>query len=176
MVLAMLVVALLIKLTSPGPVFFRQKRYGFAGDEIFIWKFRSMVCCDNGSEVLQATKGDARVTSIGRVLRKTSIDELPQLFNVFFGNMSLVGPRPHATAHNEHYRPLIDGYMLRHKVKPGITGWAQVNGLRGETDTIEKMENRVEHDLYYIDNWSLIFDIKIVFMTIIKGFTGNNAY
>lgn len=151
--------------SSPGPIFFRQKRYGLDGKEILVWKFRTMVTCDNGSVVKQATKNDPRVTPIGRILRRTSLDELPQLFNVIMGNMSLVGPRPHATAHNEKYRSLIRGYMMRHKVKPGITGLAQVLGSRGETDTLEKMEHRIELDHRYIQEWSLWLDFKIVLKT-----------
>ncbi len=151
--------------SSPGPIFFRQKRYGLDGKEILVWKFRTMVTCDNGPVVKQATKNDPRVTPIGRILRRTSLDELPQLFNVIMGNMSLVGPRPHATAHNEKYRSLIRGYMMRHKVKPGITGLAQVQGSRGETDTLEKMEYRVELDHRYIREWSLWLDFKIVLKT-----------
>lgn len=151
--------------SSPGPVFFRQKRYGLDGKEILVWKFRTMVTCDNGPVVKQATKNDPRVTAIGRILRRTSLDELPQLFNVIMGNMSLVGPRPHATAHNEKYRSLIRGYMMRHKVKPGITGLAQVLGSRGETDTLEKMEYRIELDHRYIREWSLWLDFKIVLKT-----------
>jgi putative colanic acid biosysnthesis UDP-glucose lipid carrier transferase len=161
----LLVCAILIKLTSQGPIFFRQKRYGLDGREILVWKFRSMFTCDNGPVVKQATKGDPRITPIGRILRKTSIDELPQLFNVIEGNMSLVGPRPHATAHNEHFRKLIRGYMMRHKVKPGITGLAQVEGSRGETDTTEKMEQRISLDHRYIRDWSVWMDIKIIFRT-----------
>ena len=162
----LLVCALLVRLTSAGPIFFRQKRYGLDGKEILVWKFRSMYTCDNGPVVKQATKNDPRVTPIGRILRRTSLDELPQLFNVIEGSMSLVGPRPHANAHNEHYRNLIRGYMMRHKVKPGITGLAQVEGSRGETDTIEKMEARLALDHRYIREWSLWFDIKILFKTI----------
>lgn len=158
--------ALLVKFTSPGPVFFRQKRYGLDGKEILVWKFRSMSTCDNGPIVKQATKNDPRITPVGAILRKTSLDELPQLFNVILGSMSLVGPRPHANAHNEHFRKLIRGYMMRHKVKPGITGLAQVEGSRGETDTIEKMEARISLDHRYIRDWSIWMDIKILFKTI----------
>lgn len=174
--LPMLVIALAIKLTSPGPVFFRQKRYGLDGQEILVWKFRSMTVCENGPEIRQATRNDARVTRVGAFLRKTSLDELPQLFNVIEGTMSLVGPRPHATAHNEQYRQLIRGYMLRHKVKPGITGLAQVSGWRGETDTLEKMIGRVQCDHQYIREWSLWLDLKILFRTIFVVFSRKNAY
>jgi putative colanic acid biosynthesis UDP-glucose lipid carrier transferase len=173
----LLFIAMGVKLTSPkGPVIFKQRRYGLDGREIMVWKFRSMTTCDNGNTVQQATKGDARITPFGGFLRKTSLDELPQFFNVLMGEMSIVGPRPHAVAHNEEYRGLIKGYMLRHKVKPGITGWAQINGCRGETDTVDKMQNRVEHDLWYIRNWSFWLDLKIVFQTIFKGFVGKQAY
>jgi putative colanic acid biosynthesis UDP-glucose lipid carrier transferase len=172
----MCVVALLIKLTSRGPVFFRQKRYGLDGKEILVWKFRSMTVAENGPVVQQATKNDARVTKLGAILRKTSLDELPQLFNVLEGSMSLVGPRPHATAHNEQYRQLINGYMLRHKVKPGITGLAQVNGWRGETDTLEKMQKRIECDHQYIREWSLWLDLKIMFQTVFVVLARKNAY
>jgi len=161
----MIAIALIIKLTSPGSVFFRQKRYGLDGREIWVWKFRSMKVCDNGPVIQQATKGDPRITPFGAFLRKSSLDELPQLFNVLQGNMSMVGPRPHATAHNEQYRRLIRGYMLRHKVKPGITGLAQVEGFRGETDTLYKMEKRVELDHRYIREWSIWLDLKILFKT-----------
>ena len=161
----LLICGLLVKFTSPGPVFFRQKRYGLDGKEILVWKFRSMHTCDNGPIVKQATKNDPRVTPVGALLRKTSMDELPQLFNVLFGSMSLVGPRPHANAHNEHFRKLIRGYMMRHKVKPGITGLAQVEGSRGETDTVEKMEARILLDHRYIRDWSIWMDIKILFKT-----------
>src|SRR5690606_33802153 len=133
---------------------------------IKVLKFRSMTAMDDGAKVIQAKKNDARITKVGAFLRRTSLDELPQFWNVFTGQMSVVGPRPHAVAHNEIYRGQIRGYMLRHKVKPGITGWAQVNGLRGETEVVEKMQSRVQHDLYYIDNWSLFWDLKIVFLTI----------
>ncbi|HBR4992149.1 TPA: exopolysaccharide biosynthesis polyprenyl glycosylphosphotransferase, partial [Klebsiella pneumoniae] len=143
------VIALLIKLTSPGPILFKQIRYGMDGKAIKVWKFRSMKVMENDDRVIQATKNDTRVTKVGGFLRKTSLDELPQFINVLFGSMSIVGPRPHAVAHNEQYRKLIQGYMLRHKVKPGITGLAQVNGWRGETDTLDKMEKRIEYDLEY---------------------------
>jgi len=172
----MLLVALAIKLTSNGPIFFRQKRYGLNGREIRVWKFRTMSVCEDGASVSQARKGDARVTPLGRILRKTSLDELPQFFNVLGGEMSIVGPRPHAVAHNEEYRSQIHGYMLRHKVKPGITGWAQVNGWRGETDTVEKMERRVEHDLHYINNWNVWWDLQIIFLTVFGRKTGLNAH
>ena len=174
--LPMLVIAILIKLDSRGPIFFKQRRYGLDGKAINVWKFRSMSVSENGSVVKQATKGDARITKLGAVLRKTSLDELPQFINVLQGRMSIVGPRPHAVAHNEEYRNLVDFYMLRHKVKPGITGWAQVNGWRGETDTLEKMEKRIEFDLEYIRNWSILMDLKIIFSTIFKGFINKNAY
>lgn len=171
-------ISIAIKLTSSGPVLFRQKRHGWNGEEIGILKFRSMYVHKEDAEksVTQATRGDPRVTPLGRILRSTSLDELPQFLNVLQGSMSIVGPRPHAVAHNFEYREYIPRYMLRHKVKPGITGWAQVNGFRGETDTLEKMELRVKADLYYIENWSLMFDLKIIFLTIFKGFTGKNAY
>lgn len=172
----MCIIAALIKLTSKGPVFFRQKRYGLDGREILVWKFRSMTVCENGAAVTQAKKNDSRVTKIGAILRRTSLDELPQLFNVVEGSMSLVGPRPHATAHNEQYRQLIRGYMLRHKVKPGITGLAQVNGWRGETDTLEKMVKRIECDHQYIREWSLWLDLKILFQTIFVVLSKKNAY
>jgi len=172
----MLLIALAIKLTSPGPIFFRQKRYGLSGEQIGVWKFRSMRVCENGAEVKQASKTDDRITPLGRILRKTSLDELPQLFNVIDGSMSLVGPRPHANAHNEQYRSLIDGYMLRHKVKPGITGLAQVNGARGETETLDKMERRIEFDHRYIREWSLWMDVKILIKTALVVFKQENAY
>lgn len=161
----LLICALMVRFSSPGPIFFRQKRYGLDGKEILVWKFRSMYTCDNGPVVKQATKGDPRITPVGAILRRTSLDELPQLFNVIEGSMSLVGPRPHANAHNEHFRTLIRGYMMRHKVKPGITGLAQVEGSRGETDTIEKMEDRIALDHRYIREWSIWMDIKIIFKT-----------
>ena len=174
----LLAIAMAVKLTSPGPVLFKQRRHGWNGEQINILKFRSMYVHqeDASVSVTQATKGDPRITPLGRVLRSTSLDELPQFFNVLGGTMSIVGPRPHAVAHNLEYREHIPRYMLRHKVKPGITGWAQVNGFRGETDTMEKMELRIQADLYYIENWSLWLDIKIIVLTVFKGFTGNNAY
>jgi putative colanic acid biosynthesis UDP-glucose lipid carrier transferase len=172
----MIIIALVVKLSSKGPAIFKQDRYGMDGKKIKIWKFRSMTTQDNGAVVKQATKGDARITPLGAFLRRTSLDELPQFFNVLQGHMSVVGPRPHAVSHNEQYRKKIDYYMLRHKMKPGITGWAQVSGWRGETDTDEKMEMRIKYDLHYIRNWSLWFDFKIVIFTIFRGFVGNNAY
>lgn len=172
----MSLIALAIKATSRGPVFFRQKRYGLDGREILVWKFRSMRVQDNGPVVRQATKHDDRITPLGRVLRRTSLDELPQLFNVIEGTMSLVGPRPHATAHNEQYRSLIEGYMLRHKVKPGITGLAQVMGFRGETETLDKMQGRVRYDHQYIREWSLWMDLKILFRTVGVVLKQENAY
>lgn len=172
----LILISIAIKVSSKGPVFFKQKRYGLNGKEIMVWKFRSMTVMENDGPILQATKHDARITPLGEFLRRTSLDELPQFFNVITGRMSIVGPRPHAKAHNEEYRNLIQKYMLRHIVKPGITGWAQINGLRGETETLEKMEKRVQFDLYYIDNWSIGLDIKIILLTIVKGFINKNAY
>ena len=172
----MLVVAAAVKLTSRGPVFFRQKRYGLDGREILVWKFRSMRVCEDGAVVTQAKRDDDRLTPIGGFLRKTSLDELPQLFNVIQGSMSLVGPRPHANAHNEAYRKQIRGYMLRHKVKPGITGLAQVSGWRGETDTLEKMQKRIECDHQYIRQWSLWMDITILIKTFWVVLRRKNAY
>jgi len=173
----MLVIAAAIKLTSKGPAIFKQTRYGLDGKPIQVWKFRSMKVMENDdSKIIQATKNDPRITTLGQFLRKTSLDELPQFINVLLGDMSIVGPRPHAVAHNEEYRDLIEGYMLRHKAKPGITGWAQINGFRGETDTIDKMKGRVDYDIEYIRNWSVLFDCKIIFLTIIKGFKHSNAY
>lgn len=172
----MLIVAIGVKLTSRGPVFFKQTRYGMGGEHIKVWKFRSMTVCEDGAKVTQAKKGDMRVTPFGNFLRRTSLDELPQLFNVLSGSMSLVGPRPHAVAHNEFYRGQIKGYMLRHKVKPGITGLAQINGYRGETETLDKMSGRIAYDLEYIRNWSLILDLKILWGTLFRGFVGQHAY
>ncbi|TXR53350.1 undecaprenyl-phosphate glucose phosphotransferase [Reinekea thalattae] len=173
----MLVIAIAVKLTSKGPVIFKQHRHGIDGKPIKIYKFRSMkVHQEENNEVTQAKKNDSRLTPIGGFLRKTSLDELPQFYNVIQGRMSIVGPRPHAIQHNEYYANLVQSYMKRHKVKPGITGWAQVNGLRGETDTLDKMEKRVEHDLFYIDNWSFWFDIKIITLTILYILRHKNAY
>ena len=172
-----LFIMLIIKLTSPGPILFKQQRHGVNKEIFDVYKFRSMSLHKEQSDVIkQATKNDPRITKFGAFLRKTSLDELPQFINVLQGNMSVVGPRPHALSHNEHYKDLVKSYMWRHKVKPGITGWAQVNGHRGETDTLDKMKNRVEHDLWYIENWSLSLDLKIVFLTIFKGFINKNAY
>ena len=164
-------IAIAIKMTSKGPVIFKQYRMGINGRRFKVYKFRSMEVHEESSgEVTQARFGDPRITRLGAFLRRTSLDELPQFYNVLQGRMSIVGPRPHALAHNEHYKDMVESYMQRHKVKPGITGWAQVNGLRGETDTLEKMEKRVQHDLWYIDNWSLWLDLKIIGMTVWKGF------
>ncbi len=172
----MLVIAAVIKLTSPGPVIFKQRRYGIDGRPIRVYKFRSMTVCEDGPDIPQACQEDSRVTPFGRFLRRTSLDEFPQFFNVLQGRMSVVGPRPHAVAHNEQYRQLISGYMRRHKVKPGITGLAQVNGWRGETETLHKMEKRVEYDMEYIKNWSLFLDLKIVVQTIGIIFSRKGAY
>jgi putative colanic acid biosysnthesis UDP-glucose lipid carrier transferase len=172
----LITIAIAVKLSSPGPIIFKQRRYGFNGEEILIWKFRTMTVCEDGPDVRQAANNDPRITRLGEFLRRASLDELPQFLNVLQGRMSIVGPRPHAVAHNEYYRKLIPGYMLRHKVKPGITGWAQVNGWRGQTETVEKMQKRLEYDLYYIRNWSLGFDLRIIFRTIYSGFGGENAY
>ncbi|HBV0957077.1 TPA: undecaprenyl-phosphate glucose phosphotransferase [Klebsiella pneumoniae] len=172
----LLVIAVAVKVSSPGPVIFKQKRYGMDGKAIKVWKFRSMTVMENDTLVKQATKNDVRVTKVGSFLRKTSLDELPQFFNVLSGKMSIVGPRPHAVAHNEQYRNIIEGYMLRHKVKLGITGWAQINGWRGETDTIDKMEKRIEYDLEYIREWSIWLDLKIILLTVFKGFINKSAY
>jgi putative colanic acid biosynthesis UDP-glucose lipid carrier transferase len=172
----MLVIAVWIKFTSKGPIIFKQDRYGLNGRKIRMWKFRSMTVTENDAVVTQAKKGDTRITKVGAFLRRTSLDELPQFINVLKGDMSVIGPRPHAVAHNEEYRKIVDFYMLRHKVKPGITGWAQVNGARGETDTLDKMKTRIEFDLEYIRNWSLWLDFKIVFLTVFKSFNDKNAY
>jgi putative colanic acid biosynthesis UDP-glucose lipid carrier transferase len=172
----MLGIALAIKLTSRGPVLFTQRRYGLNGEEILVYKFRSMTVCEDGPVVTQASKQDSRVTRLGRFLRKTSLDELPQLLNVLEGKMSVVGPRPHAVAHNELYRKLIHGYMIRHKVRPGITGLAQVNGFRGETETVEKMRQRVKYDLEYLSSWSPWLDLKIILKTALVILRDPNAY
>ena len=177
LLLPVLVVVLIgVKLSSPGPILFNQRRYGLDGQEIIIYKFRSMTVAENGSSVVQVTMNDARVTRFGRFIRKTSLDELPQFVNVLQGRMSVVGPRPHAVTHNEMYRKLIKGYMIRHKVKPGITGWAQVNGFRGETKTIESMKSRIDYDLSYLKKWSLSLDLIIIFKTIFLVFKDTKAY
>ena len=172
----LLLIALLVKLSSPGPVIFRQRRYGLDGEVIDVLKFRTMTVTEDGAVVQQATREDERVTPIGRWLRRYSIDELPQLLNVLRGNMSLVGPRPHAVAHNEQYRRLIKGYMVRHKVPPGITGFAQVNGCRGETTRLEDMKRRVEYDLDYLRHWSPTLDLRILAQTIAKVLSDRKAY
>jgi putative colanic acid biosynthesis UDP-glucose lipid carrier transferase len=169
-------IALATKLSSRGQVLFKQHRYGLGGEEILVYKFRTMTVCEDGADLRQASKPDARVTTVGRFLRRTSLDELPQLWNVLQGKMSLVGPRPHAVAHNELYRQRISGYMLRHKVRPGITGWAQVHGLRGETDSVDKMEQRVRYDLDYLNNWSLALDFRILLKTVLVVLRGRNAH
>jgi putative colanic acid biosynthesis UDP-glucose lipid carrier transferase len=172
----LLAIAFGIKLTSAGPVIFKQRRYGLDGKDIVVYKFRSMTVCEDGERIVQAQKNDQRVTALGATLRRTSLDELPQFLNVLQGRMSIVGPRPHAVAHNEEYRTLIRGYMVRHKVKPGITGWAQVNGYRGETDTLEKMRKRIEYDLDYLRNWSLRLDLSIIAKTVLVVLKDRNAY
>lgn len=172
----MLGIALAVKLSSPGPAVFKQRRYGLNGEEITVYKFRSMRVTEDGAAIAQAQKNDPRITRIGAFLRRSSLDELPQFINVLQGRMSIVGPRPHAVAHNELYRKLIKGYMLRHKVKPGITGWAQVNGFRGETETLEKMQARIDLDLHYLQSWSIWFDLWIVIRTIGVVLRRNNAY
>jgi Undecaprenyl-phosphate glucose phosphotransferase len=173
----LLVLCALIKLDSRGPVLFRQKRYGLNGEVIEVFKFRTMYVdhCED-QLVVQATRDDPRATRIGRILRRTSLDELPQFINVLMGTMSIVGPRPHAVAHDEQYARLIEDYPARQRVKPGITGWAQVNGLRGETETLEKMEQRVRYDLYYIDNWSLLLDLRIILRTALIASRDSFAY
>ena len=172
----MLLVSLAVKCSSPGPVIFRQRRYGLYGEEMLVYKFRTMTVVDDGVKIVQAKKNDQRITKVGAFLRRSSLDELPQFINVIQGRMSIVGPRPHAVAHNELYRKLIKGYMLRHKVKPGITGWAQVNGLRGETETLEKMQARVEYDLDYVRNWSLALDLWIIARTVLVVLKSENAH
>jgi putative colanic acid biosynthesis UDP-glucose lipid carrier transferase len=172
----MLLIALAIKLDSPGRVFFRQDRYGLDGERIVVYKFRTMTVTENGDRIVQAKRNDARVTRVGRILRRTSLDELPQLVNVLQGRMSLVGPRPHAVAHNEEYRKLISGYMVRHKVTPGITGLAQVSGCRGETSTVDDMRRRVQYDLEYLRHWCWLLDIKIMLRTLVLLFRDKRAY
>ncbi|WP_016955321.1 undecaprenyl-phosphate glucose phosphotransferase [Catenovulum agarivorans] len=172
----LILIAIAVKCSSKGPIIFMQDRYGLDGRKIKVYKFRSMTVTENTDVVTQATKGDKRITKVGAFLRRTSLDELPQFFNVLQGRMSVVGPRPHAVAHNETYRKEVDYYMLRHKVKPGITGWAQINGWRGETDTLDKMEMRIQYDIEYIRKWSLWMDFKIVLFTIFKSFNDKNAY
>ncbi|MDB5766125.1 MAG: wcaJ [Collimonas fungivorans] len=165
-----------IKISSPGPVFFKQVRLGLNGKKFMIYKFRSMKLHQEHNKVTQATQGDPRITRIGQFLRRTSLDELPQFINVLLGDMSVIGPRPHAMQHNQMYEELLDLYMVRHRVKPGITGWAQIHGHRGETDTLEKMETRVQFDLHYIQNWSFLMDFRILLWTAFKGWSGKTAY
>lgn len=173
----MLVIAAMVKLSSPGPVFFRQKRKGIDGHEFEIYKFRSMkVHKEEAGRITQATRRDPRITAVGAFLRRTSLDELPQFFNVLRGDMSVVGPRPHALEHDDLYQKVVAGYINRYRIKPGITGWAQINGFRGETDRIEKMERRVEHDLYYLGHWSFALDMRIIGATIVAGLVHRNAY
>jgi putative colanic acid biosynthesis UDP-glucose lipid carrier transferase len=172
----LMLIAILVKMSSPGPIIFKQRRYGLDGREIAVYKFRTMSVTEDGEQIRQASKADTRITRIGRILRRTSMDELPQLINVLQGRMSLVGPRPHAVAHNEEYRKLIKGYMVRHKVLPGITGLAQVNGCRGETSQLEEMEARVNYDLDYLRHWTPMLDIKIILLTAIKVFRDDKAY
>jgi len=172
----LIVVSLAIKLDSRGPVLFRQTRHGYNNEPIRVLKFRSMTVMEDGGNFTPVTRHDPRVTRLGRFLRRTNIDELPQLFNVLVGDMSIVGPRPHATAQNESFAKLISSFSRRHNVKPGITGWAQVNGFRGDTDTLEKMQRRVEHDLYYIDHWSFLFDLRIIILTAVSRVAYLNAY
>ena len=169
-------IALAIKLESKGPVFFRQRRHGMCGQTIVVWKFRTMQVMEDGDVVRQASKADDRVTRVGRVLRRTSLDELPQLINVLNGSMSIVGPRPHAIAHDEHYGALLPTYSRRSIVRPGITGWAQINGLRGETRTPAEMAARVHHDLWYVANWSFWLDLRIILLTPVYGLVHKNAY
>jgi putative colanic acid biosynthesis UDP-glucose lipid carrier transferase len=169
-------IAIGVKLSSPGPILFKQRRYGVDGRKIVVYKFRTMTVAEDGDVVRQATRNDARVTRLGALLRKTSLDELPQFINVLQGRMSVVGPRPHAVAHNELYRKLIRGYMIRHKVRPGITGLAQVNGFRGETETVDKMKGRIEYDLAYLRNWSVLLDLQIVLKTVVVVLRKQNAY
>ena len=172
----LLAIAIGVKRSSPGPILFKQRRYGLDGRKIVVYKFRSMTVAEDGDVVRQATRNDSRITRFGAFLRRTSLDELPQFINVLQGRMSVVGPRPHAVAHNELYRKLIRGYMIRHKVRPGITGLAQVNGFRGETDTVEKMQARIEHDLAYLRGWSLLLDLQIILKTVVVVLKKQNAY
>jgi len=172
----MLLIAIGIKLTSPGPVFFRQRRYGLNGKEIRVLKFRTMNVLEDGPQIVQAKRDDPRITKFGALLRRTSMDELPQFLQVITGKLSIVGPRPHAVAHNETYRSLITGYMLRHKVKPGITGWAQVNGWRGETPDVSWMEKRIKYDLQYIQRWTILWDLKIILLTVFGKKKSQNAF
>jgi len=172
----LVLIALVVKISSPGPIIFKQRRYGLDGREIAVYKFRTMRVTEDGAQIRQASKTDSRITRVGGVLRRSSMDELPQLINVLQGRMSLVGPRPHAVAHNEEYRKLIKGYMVRHKVLPGITGLAQVNGCRGETSKLEEMEARVNYDLDYLRHWSPMLDIKIILLTVVKVFRDDKAY
>ena len=174
----MLIIALAVKLSSPGPVLFKQMRHGWNGKKIKVYKFRSMRMHKEGpgGALTQAVKNDSRITRVGRLIRKTSLDELPQFINVLQGRMSLVGPRPHAVEHDEYYQDLVTSYMQRFRMKPGITGWAQVNGCRGETDTIDKMQKRIEHDVYYIEHWSVLLDLRIILLTCFKLFYDKNAY
>jgi putative colanic acid biosynthesis UDP-glucose lipid carrier transferase len=172
----LLLIGLLVKISSRGPVLFRQRRYGLDGQEITVYKFRTMTVMEDGAQVRQASVDDVRITPIGRILRRYSLDELPQFLNVLQGRMSVVGPRPHAVAHNEQYRRLIKGYMVRHKVLPGITGLAQINGARGETASLQDMEQRIKHDLDYLRHWSPMLDIKIVLLTALKIFGDDKAY
>ena len=174
--LPMLVIAALVKLTSKGPAIFLQRRYGLDGEEIVVYKFRTMRVTEDGAQITQATRNDPRVTPVGGFLRRFSLDELPQLINVMQGRMSLVGPRPHAVAHNEQYRRLIKGYMIRHKVLPGITGLAQVSGCRGETAELEQMQARVNYDLEYLRRWSPTLDLKILVKTALQTVFGDRVY
>ena len=173
----MLLIAIGVKLSSPGPILFKQRRHGLGGKVVEVWKFRTMrLHQENHGQITQATRGDPRVTPLGRFLRASSLDELPQFINVLQGRMSIVGPRPHAVEHNHHYQKLLPRYMLRHSVKPGITGWAQINGYRGETDTLEKMAKRVDYDMFYINNWSVWLDLRIIVMTAVRVFFQHTAY
>jgi putative colanic acid biosynthesis UDP-glucose lipid carrier transferase len=172
----MVALAIAVKFSSPGPAIFRQRRYGLNGEEITVYKFRTMRVHEDGTKLVQASKDDPRTTKIGRFLRRYSLDELPQLVNVLQGSMSLVGPRPHAVEHNEMYRKLIKGYMVRHKMSPGLTGLAQVNGMRGETRTLDQMEARVRYDLEYLRNWSIRLDLEIIAKTIVRVLRDSQAF